>query len=174
MLISFNKIVNLPLYFKDKKIGLILDIIIDPEKGLFLYLILNNNRYLEAKDIKEFLNNKVLIKDDKNINKIKKKYKNMLINNKVYTLSGEKLGSVSDFEIDLAIDRLSKIYISGGNIIKNLIRGELIINKDQIIAINEDKIIVEDIILKSKNIKDKLIQSRKEELVGANFSIKSN
>jgi len=174
MLISFNKIVNLPLYFKDKKIGLILDIIIDPEKSLFLYLILNNNRYLEAKDIKEFLNNKVLIKDDKNINKIKKKYKNMLINNKVYTLSGEKLGSVSDFEIDLAIDRLSKIYISGGNIIKNLIRGELIINKDQIIAINEDKIIVEDIILKSKNIKDKLIQSRKEELVGANFSIKSN
>ena len=172
MLISFNKIVNLPLYFKDKKIGLILDIIIDPEKGLFLYLILNNNRYLEAKDIKEFLNNKVLIKDDKNINKIKKKYKNMLINNKVYTLSGEKLGSVSDFEIDLAIDRLSKIYISGGNIIKNLIRGELIINKDQIIAINEDKIIVEDIIARKKQ-KNKILPEGEKELVGASFCIKS-
>jgi len=172
MLISFNKIVNLPLYFKDKKIGLILDIIIDPEKSLFLYLILNNNRYLEAKDIKEFLNNKVLIKDDKNINKIKKKYKNMLINNKVYTLSGEKLGSVSDFEIDLAIDRLSKIYISGGNIIKNLIRGELIINKDQIIAINEDKIIVEDIIARKKQ-KNKILPEGEKELVGASFCIKS-
>jgi len=35
----------------------------------------------------------VLIKDDKNINKIKKKYKNMLINNKVYTTDLEAIFS---------------------------------------------------------------------------------
>jgi uncharacterized protein YrrD len=172
MLISFNKIINLPLYFEDKKIGLVLDVIIDPEKGLFLYLILNNNRYLEAKDVKEFLNNKVVIKNDKNINKIKKKYKNIIINNKVYTLSGEKLGKVSDFEIDLSTDRLSKIYVSGGNIIKNLIRGELIINKDQIISISEDKIIVENIIARKKQ-KNKILPEGEKELVGASFCIKS-
>jgi len=174
MLISFNKIINLSLYFGNKKIGIVRDIIVDPEKGLFLYLILNDSRYIEAENIKEILNDKVLIENDKNINKITEKYKNLIINNKVYTLSGEKLGSVSDFEIDLITNKLSKIYVSGGNIIKKLIRGELIINKDQIVSIEEEKITVEDIILKSKNIKNKLVQNTNEELAGANFSIKTN
>jgi len=173
MVISHNKIINLPVYFENKKIGVVLNIIIDPERGLFLYLILDKNRYIKVESIKEFFSNKVLIKDKK-INEITEKYKNIIINNKVCTLAGEGLGRVSDFEIDLTTNKLSKIYVSGGNIIKQLIRGELIINKDQIISMEEKKITVDNIILKSKNVKDKLLQPRKEELAGANFSIKVN
>ncbi len=171
MLITYNNLINLPVYYEDNKIGIISDIFISPENGLFMYLILNNKQYLEAVNIKEILKNKVIVKNNNCLNKITKKYNNLIINNNVFTQLGEKIGKVSDFEIDLMINRLSKLYVSGGNIIKNLIRGELIINKDQIISIEKEKIIVENIIARKKQ-KNKILPERNKELAGASFCIK--
>lgn len=169
MIISHNKIVNLPIYFENKKINTVKNIVIDPTKGLFLFLETENNNYFKSEDVKEILNDKIILNNSNFFNDSKKGVK--IINLKVQTESGEFLGKVLDFEIDLLENKINKIYVFGGNIIKKLIRGELIINRSQIISIDSDKIIVEDIITR-KNKKDKILP--KEKLAGASFCIKVN
>lgn len=169
MTIFHNKIINLPVYLMNKKIGAVKNIIIDPERGLFLYVETGNNKYIKSEDIENISNNKIILK---NKNKIIDEFLGGLkiIKLKVQTESGEFLGRVSDFEINIDFNRLTRLYVSGGNIIKKLIRGELIINKDQIISIKPEKIIVKDIIARKKQ-RNKILPEKKE-FVGVNYYIK--
>lgn len=182
MHLSYNKLIDLPILAENKTVANLKDIVLDHENGLFLSLITSNNLYVLAKDIKKIENNKIVIDSSdslRKINEIPLKIKNVIKknvsikNNNVYTQSGENLGRVLDFEIDLITNTLSRLYASGGNIIKKLIRGELIINKEQIISIKKDKITVKDIIAIQKQNK-RILPEQEKELAGVTFCIKTD
>ena len=68
-----------------------------------------------------------------------------LIGIKVETRSGQHLGQVRDFEVDTEALAIQKFYVRPSGIVKGLVGGDLIINKNSILSINEEKIIVEDL-----------------------------
>lgn len=82
----------------------------------------------------------------------------MLINGKkliglpVYTKSGQRLGVVGDLEIDVDQQLIVNYQVSSKNVIKNLLNNKLVINRDQVIAINKDRIIVDDGILEEQTL----------------------
>lgn len=189
MILSYNKIIGLPLIsnHNGKKLGKVEDLIINPENGKFLGLIILMPRFFSKKiavlinDIKNIDTAGVIIKNENilhsldDLDNLVKKIvlkKIKIKNNKVLTKSGDNLGEVRDFEIDTNYNIVSKIYVSGG-IIKDLIRRELIISRSQIISINKKAIVVKDIIIKSKK-PYKLIGKEKKLAVETGLFIKLN
>jgi len=76
--------------------------------------------------------------------------KKQLINLPVYSRSGDKLGHLVDFELNAEEQRISKYYVRGENIIKELIEDDLIIDQSQVISIDLKKMVVEDLTEKSE------------------------
>lgn len=68
-----------------------------------------------------------------------------LIRLPVFTESGEKLGHVHDFEIDLETHQIRKYLVVSGLISKDV----YYISPAQIVSVTDDKIIVEDATLKN-------------------------
>lgn len=62
----------------------------------------------------------------------------------VFTESGEKLGHISDFEIDIETHQIRKYIVVSGVISKDT----YLVNPSQIVSITEEKIIVADNIVK--------------------------
>jgi len=68
-----------------------------------------------------------------------------LINLPVETKSGQALGKVQDFEVDIDSGIILKFFVKQGNLIDELLKKEqLIIARQQVIEITKDKMIVED------------------------------
>ncbi len=67
-----------------------------------------------------------------------------LINLPVITESGHQLGVVENFNIDIDSQSILEYLIKPDNLIAELINGELIISRGQVISITQDKIIVSD------------------------------
>jgi len=82
--------------------------------------------------------------------------KNKLINLPVYTNAGEHLGKVSDFEFDPNSQTIVRYYVRGGVLLRELVRRELIISKEQVVVITEEKMVVVDLVLPEKNVKEPL------------------
>jgi len=80
----------------------------------------------------------------------------MLINQKqlkkiaVETQSGQFLGYISDFELETDTGIIEKYYIKSNNLISGLWEGKLLINRNQIINFDLEKMIVEDGVIKEK------------------------
>lgn len=68
----------------------------------------------------------------------------------VETKSGQPLGNLSGFEIDIDSQQIKKYFVKPKNIIKNLLAPELIIDYRQVISIFKEKMIVEDNIEKER------------------------
>lgn len=68
---------------------------------------------------------------------------NDLIHLPVETQSGQHLGRISSFEIDLENQSIIRYYVKTG-LIKGLWHQELIIAKNQVISVDSEKMIVED------------------------------
>lgn len=66
-----------------------------------------------------------------------------LLNLSVYTASGQHLGRVAGFEIDLETHSILSYHISTG-LIKGLWHQQLTIHPRQIISVSKDAMIVED------------------------------
>ena len=67
-----------------------------------------------------------------------------LIGLSVETESGEHLGQLEDFTIDIDSQSILEYKIKPSSLVEGLIKGELIISRGQIVSITADKIIVED------------------------------
>jgi sporulation protein YlmC with PRC-barrel domain len=67
-----------------------------------------------------------------------------IINLPVYTQSGIFLGRIVDFETDKTSGLINKYFVKSENPVKDLFRGNLEIAKEQVISIDEDKMVVED------------------------------
>jgi uncharacterized protein YrrD len=186
MTIFYNKIIGLPVIIKDnKKVGIIKDIFIDPDIGQVLGLVLSLNKIIDKRiyvfydDIVKFGKGGIEIKNKESVKSltdisgsqkksIEKNFK--IINSKVITIAEDNLGNVSDIEIDVISGKILKIFVRGG-IIRNLIRGELIVSRNQIIEIKKSEVIVQDIVVKSnKPIQEPIAGEKK--LAGAGLYIK--
>lgn len=70
--------------------------------------------------------------------------KKNLLNLPVYTQSGQHLGRISDFEFEPGTQAIIKYYVKSGGLIKELLQDELLINREQVVAVTHDKMTVED------------------------------
>lgn len=164
MIISYKKIIGLPvLIVKDgKEIGTVEEFIVDFDNGKLMGLVLSSgilvkDRIVRVEDVSEFGKDAIMIPHDQVIKSLKvvgilkdllnKKIK--IIGNKVITQSGEELGNVKDYEVDMASNKLVKLIVSSG-ILKDLFKGELIITANNIISIGQDAIVVRDNMVKEK------------------------
>lgn len=67
-----------------------------------------------------------------------------LLNLPVYTQSGQHLGRISDFEFEPGTQAIVKYYVKSGGLIKELLQDELLINREQVVSITQDKMTVDD------------------------------
>lgn len=67
----------------------------------------------------------------------------------VYTQSGTFLGEVVDFEMSDS-NQITKYFVKSKNPIKNLLQGRLEISANQVISIDDKKMVVEDTFKKIK------------------------
>lgn len=75
-----------------------------------------------------------------------------LLNLPVETKSGQVMGLVSHFDLEVDEQRIFRYYVKSGRIISGLLNKELIISAGQVISINEKKMIVEDSVGKENKI----------------------
>ena len=80
----------------------------------------------------------------------------------VETKSGQFLGQVIDFELQTDNTQIIKIYVATKIIIPGIYKNELIIHKDQIIDIKQDKIIVDDNVV-DEGVKQGMAEVKKVE-----------
>jgi sporulation protein YlmC with PRC-barrel domain len=77
---------------------------------------------------------------------------NMLLNSKkliglkVETKSGDKLGAVRSFDLDADTLEIKTIYARPKSIAKELVSGDLIISRNLIISVDENKVTVDDLL----------------------------
>ncbi len=140
--------------------GLVQSIIIDPENGQFLgvkFIYEKKIRVVPLSEILTFGNSFLIIKDAKSISEIDDVVKiekallidAQIIDEKVETESGQKVGKVSNYIIDLSKMSLDKLYVAPAVSI-NFLASELIIPLTNIIEIKKKKIIVSDKYIKVK------------------------
>ena len=73
-----------------------------------------------------------------------------LINLPVITQNGQPLGKISDFVIEADSQQIIKYYVKSNQLIKNILKGELIIHRDQVISLDNQKMVVENNIAKEE------------------------
>jgi len=86
----------------------------------------------------------------------------------VITKSGIDLGKVSSVEVDVASGRITSFFVASSHMIPRLLESELIISWHQVIDWDQDKIIVDDMVVpaEAKNIALNQASSKK---AGAHF-----
>lgn len=82
----------------------------------------------------------------------------------VETQSGQKLGKIEIFNIDIDSQSIIEYKIKPSNLVQGLVRGELIISRGQVIDITEQKMIVDDNVVSEKT-EDKIKKTVKEKAV---------
>jgi len=73
---------------------------------------------------------------------------NQLKKIRVETQSGQYLGTPLGFDLETETGVIEKYYVKNKAIIRGLFEGKLIINKSQIISLDDKKMIVEDGVVK--------------------------
>ena len=66
----------------------------------------------------------------------------------VETKSGQILGSITGFDMDIENFRVTRFYVKPSGIVSGLVKKELIIGYELVISITEEKMIVEDLMEK--------------------------
>lgn len=140
--------------------GVVQSLIIDSENGQFLgieFIYEKKIKVIPLSEILTFGNSFLIIKDASSISEIEDVVKiekalsinAPIFNERVETESGQKIGKVSNYTIDLSKMYLDKLYVAP-NVSINLFASELIIPLTNIIEIQKKKIIVSDKYIKVK------------------------
>ena len=78
---------------------------------------------------------------------------NHLINLPAITQSGQDLGVVEDFNIDIESQSILEYKIKPSSLVRELITGDFIIPRGQIVDITKDKLIVKDTFSQNESLK---------------------
>lgn len=70
-----------------------------------------------------------------------------LINLSVQTKSGERLGTLIGFDIDVQTHEIKAYRVKSRGLIKGLLRNELVISREQVISINDERMVVYDAVV---------------------------
>ncbi|MFH1207687.1 MAG: PRC-barrel domain-containing protein [Patescibacteria group bacterium] len=76
-----------------------------------------------------------------------------LIGLPVYTQSGEHLGKVSDFVVDQESQSIRQYSVRSRDLIGELLQRDLLISRDQVLQVTEEKMTVEDSVLAEAELK---------------------
>lgn len=187
-MIEYTKTISLPVLTTKtgEKLCKIKDFIIDSDSGKFLGIfcvklgfIFTTKFFIRIENIENFGQNAVMVEDgsvlenpyqNERVSRIIKS-KISIKNNKVLTESGDDLGEVKNYEVDVEAAKMAKIIVSGG-IFRDFFRGELIIPSVQIVSIGRDAIIVRDAVVKEAEGAAEKITPKKEFVPSAGVFIK--
>lgn len=159
---------NIILFQEKAKLGTVKEVVIDPNDGGFLGILVDDplskkTKSIPASEIKGMGSGFVMVKDLGSLSdldeviKIQKaiEYGAKIFGEKVETELGQKLGKVEDFTVSLKYLSLDKLYVSAGKYI-SIFAKELIIENSKIVKIEKNKIIVSDEFVKSAEAKSAL------------------
>ncbi len=158
MLNSAKSFLNIPVVslYNTQKIGSLLDFIIDSDQGKVVGIIGEKSgifkktiKVISVVDIREISKEAVIVDSEDvlvyqhEIVKIENLLKAgvKIFGSKVVTEGGKLLGRVSDFLID-ELFYIAKLLVRPS--LANILESQLIINRDSILAITKDEIIVKD------------------------------
>ncbi len=68
----------------------------------------------------------------------------------VETESGISIGKIFDFELETASQSILRYYIRDKNILKEFFVPELIVYKEQVVFIDDNKMVIEDNVIKAE------------------------
>ena len=153
-----NQIIGLSVFDEQGEyIASVSDIVIDPERGKAAAILLGKGGFILPDRIIDLTDKKILISGGPKTDEasapftIKKivgeDYR--LAGSKVETIKGESLGRVKDYAMEAVNFKIKKLFVSGG-ILKDFIKGELIIFDNQIVEIKKERVVVKDILLKQE------------------------
>lgn len=74
---------------------------------------------------------------------------NDLIGLRVETRTGQRLGRIVHFEVDVETQQVSKYHVAGQKLVADLLGRALLIDRHQVIAITAEKMIVEDLTIEA-------------------------
>ncbi|PIP18111.1 MAG: hypothetical protein COY82_01135 [Parcubacteria group bacterium CG_4_10_14_0_8_um_filter_35_7] len=81
-----------------------------------------------------------------------------LINLPVLTKGGEFLGKVSSFEVDPTGQTIVNYFVKNKRFIKNLLEGELIIHRSQVVSLDGKRMVVKDNTIKELKRSSKKVE----------------
>ncbi|MBU0597926.1 PRC-barrel domain-containing protein [Patescibacteria group bacterium] len=84
--------------------------------------------------------------------------KEQLIGLPVYTQSRQYLGKVVDFDFDTALQFITHYHVKSKDIIKGLLKQELLISKEQVVAISSEEMLVIDSLITEPNEKRQVVR----------------
>lgn len=91
--------------------------------------------------------------------------KKQLIGLPVRTKSGEKLGEIIDFELDADFQSIVNYIIKTKGLVKDLLPENLkrlVINRNQIVLLNDKELVIEDSVIKEESIRFVKIKTQEE------------
>lgn len=156
MLVMNNKLDSLPVFSVQASgpIGRVTGYIIDPRKLSIPALYVNgsagNSLILHSSDIREFNSRGLLIDHDEQLMEEEGLvrlqqvigYKFHLVGKPVETDDGRKLGKVSSFAFDSLSWNILRLNV-GQSLVRNVSASELIIHRQQIVKVTDDKVVVD-------------------------------
>lgn len=165
MLIRARSIIGLPIIemIGLKKIATVSNILVDPENGAIIALLLKKDSFLDRnkivanRDVKEFFSDAVMIHEFANIVEASEVVrakdilvkKTFLLQSKVFTAEGKFLGYLEDFVFDQDFSQLMTLVVK-----KRFSQERRIISAERIINISSGRIIIRDAGIKMPSIKN--------------------
>ncbi|MFA4880402.1 MAG: hypothetical protein WC650_02160 [Candidatus Doudnabacteria bacterium] len=157
MLLSAQKILNRKI--KDSAgpfEGIVKGFFIVRETGRIYAFKINEERYVLFSNIKNLADNEIAafsnaiapIEKDAHVLALDRE-KFAILKNQAVTESGDILGEIRDFEFDDLDGQVVKYYVKTG-LLANMLKGQLIIHKDQVVALKKEAVIVRDNVLPIK------------------------
>lgn len=93
----------------------------------------------------------------------------------VYTKGGQLLGEVDDIEIETDGQLVVNYQVGSKSMLKNLLGNKLIINREQIVSISEEKIVVDDNLAEQKTMLSRVEKKGEPEMSeGIVVSVRKN
>ncbi len=84
--------------------------------------------------------------------------KGELINLPVYTQSGEHLGKVADFVFQPDGQTIIQYHIKSGTLLRELLEKELLVSREQVISITNERMVVEDSVITIRDTKKEALK----------------
>lgn len=82
-----------------------------------------------------------------------------LIGLSVVTKDGRYLGRVKDFQLDVSSSQITNYIVSSSQLVEKILAKDLVINKNQVISIDEHEMVVESTIIKEEVVATEMASS---------------
>lgn len=170
MLFLASKVINHPISeINGIALGLVQAFFVECQTGKILALKIEGERFVLFPNIKNVFPDQIVVFPDslmlvKSSSIFRQKQNTRLLGNQVVTETGKLLGAVKDFNFDDISGFVVQYYVRAP-LMQQLFKGQLIIAREQVVALEKERVIVRDDILREKRILE--ILNKEEESLAA-------